>query len=396
MGMVSDDVLRSVVALEDPLGVLSIYVGVLPVEESGPGLVWELELRHELDQARERLDREVGTGRAALDRRLDELADELDLLASPRESGRGRALFAGLADGAAIRVGLQQPFRTRVAVAACSLARPLASALEAGRPAGIALVSQSELRIFEWCLGEVEELRSTPVPEFEDRHELLGPSAARPRSAPQSGPSFHLGQQRDLHERRIDDAQRRFVAQALNLEELAGKRGWEDLVLAGELSLAEGVLMHVQERSAVEVLVDPRLLGWLTPPELGMAVGPALERERARRQLAELDLARGEALAGGKGAIGLADTLSALAEGRVDRLLLPAERELRGSRAPDGRFFPRGVAPPGVGRADLRSEELLAERMIQRALATDAHVTLLRGAAEAALGDDEAAALLRW
>lgn len=395
--MVRDHVLRSIVGLEDPLGVLSIYVGVLPEEEAGSRPAWPLELRHELERARARLEENAGTAQSgALDRRLGELEDELELLVSPRESGRGRALFTGLAGGAVSRVGLRLPLPTRVEVGACALARPLASTLEAGRPAGIALLSHDELRLFEWHLGDVEELRSVPVPELESRHQLVGPSAARPRSAPQAGSGFRVGRQRDLHERRVEAARRRFVAHALHLGELAGGRGWEDVVLVGDRSLAEGLFEQVRERSAVEVLIEPRPAGRLTDAELAGAVEPALERARAQRQLARLDQARGEALAGGRGAIGLADTLAALAGGRVDRLLLPTERELRGSRAPDGTLFSPGVEAPGVRAADLQPEGLLAERMIQRALATDAHVILLRGEAEAALGDDEAAALLRW
>lgn len=395
--MTGEVALGSILALEDPLGVLSIYVGLVPEEETGPHPARELELRHELERARVRLDGDAGTGRAAaLDRRLDELAGELELLTSARESGRGRALFAGLGDGAPVRVALQQPFRTRVEVGGCALARPLAAALEAGRPAGIALLSQDELRICEWHLGEIEALRSVAVPAFENRHQLLGPFASHPRSAPQAGPGFHVGQQRDLHERRAEEARRRFAAHALQLEELAGERGWEDVVLGGDRSLAERLLEHVLERGGVEVLVEPRLLGWLTLSELAGAVEPGLERARARLQLALLQRARGEALAGGRGAIGLADTLAALAEGRVERLLLPAERELRGTRAPDGTLFPPGVEPPGASAAELVPEELLAERMLRRALATGAAVTLLRGEAEAALGADGAAALLRW
>lgn len=395
--MVNDAVLRSIVGLEDPLGVLSIYVSVLPEGETGSRPVWQLELRHELEQACARLGGAAGPAYAvALDRRLGELADELELLVSPRESGRGRALFAGLTGGAASRVGLRQPLLTRVEVGACALARPLASAFEAGRPAGIAFLSRDELRLFEWRLGETDLLESVPVPEFEGRHRPVGSSAARPRSAPQAGSGFHVGQQRDLHERRVEEARRQFVAHALRLGELADRRGWEDIVLAGERSLAESLLDQVRERSVAEILVEPRPLGWLTGPELAGVVEPALDRARSQRQLARLDRARGEALAGGIGAIGLADTLAALAEGRVDRLLVPTDRELRGSRAPDGTLFPPGIEPPGVCMADLHPEELLAERMIQRALATDADVTLLRGETEAALGDDEAAALLRW
>lgn len=395
--MDGEDVLSSVVALEDPLGVLSIYAALAPEEETHPRPAWELELRRGLDEARACLEAEQGAApAAAFDDRLEELGDDLDLLVSPRESGRGRALFAGLSGSEAIRISLQQPFPPRVVVAGCALARPLASALEAGRPAGLLLVSEEELRVWEWRLGRVEELRSIPVLEPGDRRQLLGPSAAHPRSSPQAGSGFHVGQQRDLYERRAEEGRMRFLAHAAHVPELARERGWDEVVLGGDESLAGGILEHLQERDGVEAVLEPRLLGWLAPAALAAAITPMIEEERARRQLALLERVRDEALAGGQGAIGLADTLAALAEGRVELLLLPADRDLRGSRALDGSLYPPEVAPPGISPADLRPEPFLAERMVQRAVRTDARVTFLRGGVEAALGTDDAAALLRW
>jgi hypothetical protein len=396
-GMVSQTVLRSVLALEDPIGVLSVYVGVNPEEGSSPRPAWELELRHGLADARARLEAGADpTVARALQERIDQLREELDLTVSPRESGRGRALFAGLSGGDTVRLSLRQPFRTQVTVAGCALARPLAAALEAGRPAGLLIVSEDELRVGEWRLGEVAELRTIPVVQPDDRRQLLGPSAGRPRGAPQAGPGFRSGQQRDLYERRAEDARVHFLTHIPFLADLVAERGWDDLVLGGAEPLAAALLEHLRERVGVELVLEPRLLGWLSPAELAEAVAPALEQERARRQLASVERARGQALAGGRGAIGLADTVAALSEGRVELLLLPAERELRGSRTPDGRLFPPDVAPPGVSPAELRPEDFLAERMLQRAVSTDVRVSLLCGKAEAALGTDEAAALLRW
>jgi hypothetical protein len=287
-------------------------------------------------------------------------------------------------------------FPTRVAVAELPVVRPLASELEAGRPAGFVLVSEEGLRIGEWRLGEIEELRAVPVPEPADRHELLGPSAGHPRSAPQAGPGFHAGQQRDLYERRLEASRERFVAHASHLDELASKRGWDDIVVAGEEALTSGLLEHLGDRGRAEIVLEHQVLGWLPSAELADVVEGRLVDTRVRRQQVELERVRGEALTGGRGAIGLADTLTALAEGRVDLLLLPTERDLRGTRALDGRLFPAGVVPPGVPPEELRPEELLPERMIRRAAETGASVSYLRAEAEAVLGADEAAARLRW
>jgi hypothetical protein len=394
--MTAQDVLTEVLALEDPLGALSVYVGVLPEQESAPQPAWAIELRHALDEALAGLERARDSQRAAaLRERLEELGDELDLLVSPQQSGRGRALFAGLSGGPAIRVSLKEPFPASATVADGPVVRPLAAALEAGRPAGLLLVTEEALRVCEWSLGDVEELRSIPLVDPGDRRELLGPSASHPRTAPQAGGGFRAGQQRDLYERRVEEAQTRFLAHLNAVTGLARERGWSDVVAAGNQELAQA-LIEPARQAGLEVVLEPRELDWLSFASLAGEVAPTLEEHRVRRQLASLERVRSEAGAGGRGAVGLADTLAALSEGRVEELLLPATRELRGARAPDGRLFPPDVVPAGVAPGELRPESLLAERMIRQALASGARVSLLRGEAESALAADEAAALLRW
>jgi hypothetical protein len=393
--MPSGDLFQSVVSLDDPLGVLSIYVGLAPEEESHPRPAWELELRHGLDGALGQLEAEGDEARAVLTHRLQALREQLDLLVSPSESGLGRALFARLSGGEPIQVSFQQPFRTRVKVAGCALVRPLAAALEAGRPAGLVLVSEEGLRVCEWRLGEVEELEAIPLIEPGDQRELLGPSAAHPRGMQQAGAGFLVGQQRDLYERRAEEGRVRALAHVSAVGDSAAERGWEEVVLAGSETLSSRLADGLRDRGELVVL-EPRVLGWESPAQLAREITPVLAEERSRAQLALLERVRGSALAGGRAAIGLADTLTALSEGRVELLLLPAERELQGSRSRDGGLYPPDVLPPGISAFELVPEGLLAERMVQRARATDARICMLQGDAEAALGVDEAAALLRW
>lgn len=397
--MLDERVLASVASLDDPLGVLSLYVGLHPEEETGSPPVWELEARHGLEEIERELEAEGDVRRAeALAGRLAELRDEVDLLLSPQEAGLGRALFAGLSGGEAIRVTLRSPFETRVTLGRRARLRPLARALQAGRPAGLILLSDEGLRLFEWRLAEVEGLAVVPFVEpGEERRELSGPAYAHPRGAPYAGPGFRVGQQRDLFERRVEEERELLAAgQVEDIRAQARRRGWEDVVVTGDERLARPLAQGLHEPGSPEVTLDPRLLGWLSPAELAEAAAAVLEEARARRGLVLLARVREEALAGGRGALGLGDTLAALAEGRVEQLILPAVRELHGARAPDGRFVPAGEIPPGVSSSQLRPEYDLAERMVERALETGARLTLLAGEAEAALGSDEAAALLRW
>ena len=397
--MLDERVLTSVASLADPLGILSVYVGIHPEEETGSPPVWELQVRHGLEEIERELEAEDdGRGPEALAARLAELGDELDLLLSPREPGRGRALFVGLSGGEAIRVTLPLPLETRVTLGGRARLRPLVRALQDGRPAGLILLSDEGLSLFEWHLGEVRELEVVPfVARGGERRELSGPAYAHPRGAPYAGPGFRAGQQRDLFERRAEEERELLVAgRAGDLRAQARRRDWEDVVVAGDERLSRPLAEGLREPGSPEVTVDHRLLAWLSPAELAEAAAPVLEEARGRRGLMLLARAREEALAGGRGALGLGDTLAALADGRVEELILPAVREFPGARAPDGRLVPAGETPPGVSPSQLRPERDLAERMVERALETGARLTLLAGGAEEALGSDEAAALLRW
>ena len=397
--MLDESVLRSIASLVDPLGILSVYVGTYPEEEAGSPSIPELEVRHGLEAIERQIEAGGDTPRAeALAARLADLRPDLDLLLSPRESGRGRALFAGLSGGDAIRVAVRLPFDTHVTLAERARVRPLARALEAGRPAGLALVSDEGLRLLEWRLGEVEELRAVPFVEAgEERRELRGPAYAHPKATPHAAPGFRTGQQRDLFERRTEEELGRFLAAgAPDVQVLARARGWEDIVVAGDDRLTEPFAHRLLDPGGPEVTVDRRMLGWLPFAELAEATAPLLDEVRTDRALTLFRRVREEALGGGRGALGLGDTLAALAQGRVERLILPAEGELSGASAPDGTLLPAGETPPGFSPEDLRLEPSLAERMIERALQTGASLTLLVGRAEEALGQAEAAALLRW
>ena len=89
------------------------------------------------------------------------------------------------------------------------------------------------------------------------------------------------------------------------------------------------------------------------------------------------------------------DVLTALAEGRVQHLLLDPRRRHAGARAADGRLVAAGEVLPGAGAA--APEPHLMERMLERALATGAGVTVLQdGAAEPLDAHGGIGAALRW
>lgn len=392
--MLDDEVLLSITRLRDPIGVLSIYVEADPEQQASRRPVWEVATKSALRALKERVRSEGPRERwAAFSTCLEELEPELDRLLDAREPGRGRALFTAVCGDAIHRVTYQVPLVDLVALEKRACVRPLASAIEAGRPVGLVTVSRSGVRALEWRLGQIEELAQLRLDEeTEEWRELRGPAAANPAF------SYHTAPQTDLFERRLEKHRARFLhSVAGEMEALATSRGWERLLVAGDPRLREALTHALRRSNDREVLLSEHSFEGLSPAELATAVLPQLDEARRRRELDRVEHARNEALEGGRGALGLGDTLAALAAGRVSLLLLDRDRDFRGAVAPDGSLLPEGEMAPGISEWELAPEPQLAERMIEQALETRAQVSLVEGpAAEALATGGGVAALLRW
>jgi hypothetical protein len=389
---VNQQTLVSVMRIRDPYGVLSVYVDADPSERTRERPAWEVVIKNELEALRERVKSEEPheTWRA-LFARLESLAPDLERLLDPKESGRGRALYAPIADGGVERLSVQLPLPNRVVFERTAYVRPLLAVLDEARPAGIVMVSRSGVRLCEWKLGAAAELAHWKF-EAEDWHE----TKAKPSRSPSPGQQIAL--ERDRLERRLDEARRRFfmpVAQAI--EGIAGGRSWERLLLTGDPRLTEAFAQTLPKNGRREIVFSERLLEDLDRHALGQAVVDELRVAKRRREAQLVARARDAALAGGPGALGLLDTLAALFEGRVHTLVLDAGREWAGLMEPDGRLWPEDTAPEDVPSRELTKEPFLAERMIEQALARGATVTPVEEEAAAPLAEhDGVAAILRW
>lgn len=389
----SKDLLLSLASLRDPFGVLSLYVAADPGQQATMRAPWAIELDNGLREVRERVKSEGPRERwVRLAERLDELEPELARLIDAREPGRGRALFAPVGGGEVRRVSLQLPLPTCVVLEETAYLTPLVAAFDEGRPAGIVLLSQAGVRVLEERLGFVEELAAFELlVESGDWPEMKGPAAANPARGQQTAA------QRDRYERRRDEQRaRKLKAVVRELDPLVSDRGWDRLLIVGDPRLAQRVRDSLASFAGEAVSID-RMLDHLPAQALAGAVAAELERAARRRELALVEQATRAASSGGAGTLGLSQTLAALAEGRVAHLLFDTRRDYRGASAPDGRLVAEGTVPPNVRDDELTPEPRLAERMIERALATGARVTPLEGAPADALGDYEGvAALLRW
>ena len=377
--------------LRDPHGVLSLYVDADPHEQAATRPAWVVAAENGLREIRDRV--KSGGDRArwtALFERLDELEPEISTLLDPRHPGRGRALFATVGGGDVRRVHLHVPLVNRVVLDDGADLMPLLTALDRGRPVGVIAVSQSELRVLEHRLGLVEEVRSLSLePDTSEWRELKGPAAANPGLAQHSAP------QRDRFERRLDEHRLRALESATGLlESAASGRGWDFVLVAGDPRLADRLAVVF---GRLDVTAIGRSLQGLGPAEIAEAVAPELESAVLRRELVLVGRARDAALSGNAGALGLADVLTALEDGRVAHLLIAADRPYPGARTSDGRLAPAGIVPPGAQPDALVPLPSLVAHVVERALAIDAQVTpLTQAAADVIAEHDGIAALLRW
>ncbi|GHH64696.1 hypothetical protein GCM10017673_07760 [Streptosporangium violaceochromogenes] len=380
--------LRDVVSMNDALGVLSFYVTASPQEESSVRPAWRIRFGNELSELRERVTADPDRARrTAVLGRLAGLEPDFRQLLDPAESGVGRVLFAPVGDSEVRAFSFQLPVADQTVMESTAYVRPLVNAVETAPPAGLVVLSRDGFRMIDCRYGLAEDVGRTPFEIVsEDGKQTRG--SAAPEAARQAVTY------RDKFERRVEENLTRHLrAAGPRIAEEAGSRGWQTVVLLGDVQLTEVVAQAVGgDVIQVDAVVDS-----LPPAKLAEYVGPQLLAARARHGVRLVNRVKDAALSGGQGALGLEETLGALNESRVAQLLLDESREWSGARTPDGRLHP----PEAVERAEPSGpavrESVMGERMIERALDTDAEVIVLDGEAAEILAEfGGVGAVLRW
>jgi hypothetical protein len=198
---------------------------------------------------------------------------------------------------------------------------------------------------------------------------------------------------REQQARREREQRYRFLESvAAEAAQLAGDRGWDRILIAGEQRLTGPLVDALPNWLRRNVIRDSRHLTEIDGPVLAIAVAERLARERAERHLALARRVRDAALGAGRGALGLTDVLVALNEARIEHLIYDPEVRYVGALGADDRLLASSEAV-GV----VVEETRLTERIVERCLRTSARITPLEATAAAALADvGGIAALLRW
>jgi hypothetical protein len=392
--LVDGAALRSIATLTDPVGVLSVYTTADPREGSVTRPAWQVRIANELVALDRRLRKDDDASRAdLLALRIGDVHRELGAMVDASTPGQGRALFVALASGAVTTVAVQVPLGDRVELGPSAYVRPLLAALSAHPPAGVAAVSGHGVYLTDVRLGHAADAGTESYePVDTGRRDLTGPAATNPALA------RHSAAQHDLYARREADRLARFLRGAAGrVAARAADLGWEYLVVTGDPERVAAFVAGLPNEPALATVTVAHRVAGLAPAKVYAAVADDLEDLRHRCARDIVRRARDLALSGGAGAYGLADTLTALAEGAVLDLLLDASGEWVGRIGPDGRLYPELVSVPGVADTALAVEPRLGERMVEAALRQGGRVALLDPVDAVDLRDaGGVAAILRW
>lgn len=393
---IDEKLLQNLLAFDDEVGVLSLYVGYTPDQAADPQPRAPIEMRNRIKDLRARVrDDEPRDRAAAIEARLDELEkSDLDGLLDPKAHGRGRALFVAVADGRSESVALQLPFAERVILADRPYVRPLVAAYDEGRPAGLLIVHQDDARLLEWAVGEAEELLTREL-------ELTDAQLADIKSGPHGNNPGMKGSgivHRSSFDSRIDENRNRFLAGFVDeVDQVARDRGWDRIVVAGSPKIRDAVHASYPSNNGRRVLLAD--FSWEGSPvhQIAEDVWHTLRSVHRQRELELVDRAKDRALSGGAGALGLKKTLDALNQGRVDHLLYQTDLEVEGYRSSEGTLHAEVGGPEAQAGFEMHREPMLVERMIERVMETGGKVTPVDEEASGALGEyGGVGAVLRW
>jgi hypothetical protein len=385
----TEQTLHDIASLHDETGVLSIFVDASPDRQIGEPPALEVSVRQALKKLVEEVHESGPRERwKALTERLDELEPELNRLLSNGESGRGRALFAGIGGGAVRSLQLQVPLREAVVLDEHACLSPLVAALDGTACVGIVIAQRDGVRALDVRLGEAQEVERY---SFDPNVDYEGRGGA-------DGPGTNIGSAKEEFDQFLSENRHRFLRSvAERLGPVAEQRGWNPIILAGDARLTSQ-LETVLKKTGRELRHSERTPGdYESPAEVLRTFSDDLDELRVKRELKLVEQARDATLGPGAGALGLRDTLDALTQARVAHLILEDGRSFSGKRSQDGAILAPSDGPLELDDQDTVLEQHMDERMIERALATDAKVTLIQGPAAEVLAEYEGvAAILRW
>jgi hypothetical protein len=382
--MFGREALRDLAAAEPAGLVVSVYALTDPRDAANTASTpaWRIALRNGLKAISERLEAGDERDDRLAFRGLRERIEQELVDLGPAERARSVAWFLDLDGAHSQRFSLQLPLRdTDVVADRKPFVSPLVDIADRGARTGVILVGGDVVRLLQ-----IEQ--AEPSEPANSIYELsLGdwrPFGGTAGGSPARGTLTVSHQER--YEARVD-AQRAqlFDTAATQTAKRLRDLGWERIVLVSERQVATRFREALPGEISELVIAEADLnLHGEEPAAIADALEPLIEDAWLTRTTALVKLAHDRALAGGAATLGAQETLGALAEGRVDHLILDPDYD-----------FAQGVSTipqPIRGPADM-----LGERAVETAIDTAAQVTALPTTASETLRDAGGmVALLRY
>jgi len=346
-----------------PLGVLSVYLGFDPADRGG---AWRTELRNGLDsilEAQKEAEHERRVALRATAKRLTERFEDGDLRPPPR----GEVGFVEVAE----KAGTEHWFGAGVAPAICvefgsePVVAPMLELGRHGAPRAIILLSAERVRLLSCIEGAMEELEDWELTITSlDWRERKAQSANNPARAQGVSSSGH-----DQFDERLEHNRQRFLSECGGfVASRVAADGFGGAIAFGPAHDFESFEAGFNLPQVKLTLGGDADLISAPKGKVGEVATAVLARLDEEGDRAVVERVMAEVKGGSRGAGGLQETEEALAEGRVDHLVLDA----------------------AIDRA-------VAESLIRGALTSSAQVTVVRGEPAAPLAEAEGvAAILRY
>ena len=253
--------------------------------------------------------------------------------------------------------------------------------VDRGAATGVVLVGGDSIRLLEIRAGHIDEPDdSTYELSLGDWRPFKAYSSANPARGQQTV------SHQEHYEARVEEQRGKlFVAAAEAAAERAEGLGWERIVIAAEGQVATRFQAALPEQLRRRVITTlDHNVGHEDSAAIVTLLEPHLEASWLKRTRQAIAGAHERAGAGGAGVIGPQETLGALAEGRVDHLILDPDHDFSSFA---------GSIPVSIGGPP----SMLAERAVEAAIAAGGRVsTLPVSDSEGLLDADGMVALLRY
>jgi peptide subunit release factor 1 (eRF1) len=342
------DIQRLIERGEDDSQVLSIYLDMSVTSENKRThtvfLAQQRSRFDELDSDRANHHREaIGAALAAVERWLD---DEFD------ESNKGVALFIPLAGGDVAGYQVPVPMANRFEIGTRPLVGPLAEILRTHARYGIALVNGEKLRVMSVFLRRVLDEKVVTKEAY--------PTARDVQAGGWASPGFQS----------FKEEERKGFLKEFGREvgEFHDRRHPDHWVLLGTDENVKHFEEHLPRAVAERVVHRAHAAMHATVSELLDRLAPVIESSTLQARAQAVDLVRDRVKQNHFAAAGPAAALEQLQEGKVDRLILARNLEMRGSRCMKcGFYLANGDRACPYCGGELRNGVDLVESMIRLA-----------------------------